>query len=308
VDLERILRTAGGFYRDTKYYDSKVGYKAAAALYKVVNDETPIKDLFEPSDAKRFLINWGNACQKLERFDEEIEVLDQLIELDPNNAVFFNDRGYSKIWLGQYEEAILDFDRAVEVGIGDISNLEVVYANRGFSKMRLGHYEEAILDFDRAVEVGIEDISILIVVYPYRGFSKMKLGLYEEAIEDFNRLIELDSSFKVAFNNSGLSKKNLGLNEEAIIDFDKAVELDPEFYNPYTWRGEIFYEQGKKEEAVVNYQTSFNLLKDVSVTDLKRNQVEHLIISISGLVSLGFDYSSELEKYQAIAEERGYNF
>ena len=56
-------------------------------------------------------------------------------------------------WQGDYESAIPDFDRAVELDPDDAGQ----YDHRGFAKMSIGDYEGAIADFDRAIELDPAD-------------------------------------------------------------------------------------------------------------------------------------------------------
>ena len=58
-------------------------------------------------------------------------------------------RGDVKSYLGKHEEAIKDYDKAIE-----LKPLEVMpYNNRGLAKFHLGKYEEAIRDFEKALEL-----------------------------------------------------------------------------------------------------------------------------------------------------------
>ena len=49
------------------------------------------------------------------------------------NALFYKDRGNSKYKLTRYEEAILDYDKAIELD----PSYAVAYYNRGISKKKL---------------------------------------------------------------------------------------------------------------------------------------------------------------------------
>ena len=64
-----------------------------------------------------------------------------------------NNRGYAKSHIGDYEGAITDFDRAIELDPDD----GWPYTYRGYSKMNIGDHEGAIIDFNRAVEIDPND-------------------------------------------------------------------------------------------------------------------------------------------------------
>ena len=48
--------------------------------------------------------------------------------------------------LGQYQEAIVDYDQAIELD----PNFSLPYLNRGNAKLEYGQYQEAIVDYDQA--------------------------------------------------------------------------------------------------------------------------------------------------------------
>jgi len=64
----------------------------------------------------------------------------------------YNNRGYLYIKLKQYELAIADFDKAIEL------NLEYgeAYENRGIAKELIGDLESACIDWDKAAELGMD--------------------------------------------------------------------------------------------------------------------------------------------------------
>ncbi|MBC8301295.1 MAG: tetratricopeptide repeat protein, partial [Pelagibacterales bacterium] len=58
------------------------------------------------------------------------------IELNPNFAIAYVNRGYSKMNLKDYNGAIADFTKAIEIDHNDVK----AYENRGYSKNRLEDY------------------------------------------------------------------------------------------------------------------------------------------------------------------------
>ena len=69
------------------------------------------------------------------------------IELDPNNALAYRNRGNSYNELGQNERAIEDYDKAIELD----PNVAAAYNRRGISYSELGQNERAIEDYDKAI-------------------------------------------------------------------------------------------------------------------------------------------------------------
>ncbi|GHT38050.1 hypothetical protein AGMMS49965_00260 [Bacteroidia bacterium] len=90
-------------------------------------------------------IEWFNegfvACET-RQYQEAIDCLNKAIEIDPNFAPAYYNRGGAKGDLGRNEEAIEDFNKAIEIN----PNYANAYNNRGTAKSDLGQNEEAIED------------------------------------------------------------------------------------------------------------------------------------------------------------------
>lgn len=119
-----------------------------------------------------------------------LNYLNDILELEPNDALMLNNRGYTKIQLKKYEEAIIDLNSAIEIG----PNLAVFYTNRGIAKLNLSKYEAAIDDLNKALEIE-NDYSI---AFQKRSLAYVKLQRFEQALQDINKVIELNPDYKEA--------------------------------------------------------------------------------------------------------------
>ena len=68
---------------------------------------------------------------------------DRAIQLNPNNAIAYYNRGVVKYALGKNQDAIADYDRAIQLD----SNYAIAYFGRGSAKSVLGKNQEAIADY-----------------------------------------------------------------------------------------------------------------------------------------------------------------
>ena len=92
----------------------------------------------------------------------------------------------------------------------------------------LGNHEDAILDYNKAIQINQNWSAVsLYIAYNNRGNAKSESGDDPGAIDDYNKAIELNPDFADAYYNRGISKRALGDTQGAIDDYNKAIELSP---------------------------------------------------------------------------------
>ena len=129
-------------------------------------------------------ISRGFVKCKMEDYEGAIADFDKVIELNPKYVAAYNNRGVAKNAIGDYEEAIADFDKAIELE----PNRAFAYGSRGAAKGAMGDYKGAIADYDKAVELGPKNA----IAYGSRGFAKSEIEDYKGAIADFDKAMTLD--------------------------------------------------------------------------------------------------------------------
>jgi hypothetical protein len=95
--------------------------------------------------------------------------------------------GLGRAWQGEVEEAIADFDRAIEAA----PRSSEAYLNRGLARRRLGDRDGALADLDRAVR---NDPSSARAHY-HRSLLLRERGETRRARADEDRAVELDPSY-----------------------------------------------------------------------------------------------------------------
>jgi tetratricopeptide (TPR) repeat protein len=184
---------------------------------------------------------------------------DRAIELNPDDADNYINRGRVNSDLGDYQAAIADYDRAIELNPNFVA-----YCNRGAVKSDLGDYQGAIADYDEAIELEPSGCGF---VYSKRGNAKSSLGDYQGAIADCDRAIELAPDDADNYFNRGNVKSRVGDYQAAITDYDRAIELNPKHAFTYHCRGEEKSKLGNKQQAIVDLITAFILFYQQNNTD-----------------------------------------
>ena len=180
-----------------------------------------------------------------------IELLNRAINMDPNYAYVYNNRGLVYANLKQYKRAIQDYGKAIELD----PNYATAYSNRGSVYIDLKQHARAIQDYDKAIEVDPYFAS----PYYNRGLVYAKLKQYKRAIQDYNKAIQLNPYLATAYNDRGLVYDNLKQYARAILDFDKATQLDPSDARAYNNRGLAYVDLKQYAKAIQDYDKATQL-------------------------------------------------
>ena len=120
--------------------------------------------------------NRGNANDKLGDYAQAIEDYDQALRLDPNVALTYYNRGITYSDLGDIARAIEDYDQALRLDPGYLD----AYNNRGNAYRKIGEAARAIEDFDQALRLDPSDAE----VYWNRALARCDLGQVEASRDD----------------------------------------------------------------------------------------------------------------------------
>jgi len=97
--------------------------------------------------------NWSKIGRQAiddNRWNEALNAYDKVLELNPNDASAYYNRGLAYSNLGNYKLAILNYDRAIELNPKDAD----AYYNRGNAYSRLGNSSYANQDLKMAAKLG----------------------------------------------------------------------------------------------------------------------------------------------------------
>jgi len=189
---------------------------AATALLEKVG---PLSS-FSPDARVQIYSDRGWANMGMKAYEQAINDYNSAIELKPEYAWAYGSRGLVYRILKDYQRAIADFDHAIELK----PEYAWAYGSRGRAYHLLKDYQRAIADFDRAIELDPR----YIWAYEQRGRVYRKLRNYQRALEDYDHAVELDPNYVWAYVHRGITYRMLKDYQQAIADFDRALELEPD--------------------------------------------------------------------------------
>ena len=91
----------------------------------------------------------GFYAIKQKDYKQALDYLNKSIELNPNDAYPYNNRGYAYANLGYFERAFIDFKKSAELD----SKNSYLYKFRGLTYHMMGKEIEAKIDLEKAIEM-----------------------------------------------------------------------------------------------------------------------------------------------------------
>ena len=193
----------------------------------------------------------GVAHNEKGEFDLAMTDFNKAIELDPDFAKAYINRGAIYIEKGAFDLAIPDFDKAIELDPDDVA----AYSNRGTAYANTGRFDLAVQDLHKAVELKPDDAN----EYASRGTAYIGTGEFDLAIRDLDKAIELDPNLAKAHFMRGSTHMKKGDPDLAIQDLDKAIELDPDDAISYANRGFAHVKKGELDLAIQDFDKAIEL-------------------------------------------------
>lgn len=181
--------------------------------------------LSEEERSERIRVLWEELKTRTFKDEDEVyDVINKIIEVDPNNwksfllkARVLNDDGY-------WSEAVIAYDQAIRLRASDLNENDWhLFSRKGVVLVNLGRVEEGIAAFDQAINIAPNETHAL----TQKGSVLFYRKRYEEAIAVYNEIIARNPEDSEAFREKGEALYELGRLQEAIPAFEKALELYP---------------------------------------------------------------------------------
>jgi tetratricopeptide (TPR) repeat protein len=183
--------------------------------------------------------------------------------IDPLHAQESYDAGVRLIQATRYEEAILNFDRTIELK----PDFADAYRLRGKAYMAETKPDAAIPDFTKVAQMRPADPDPVVE----RGFAYLDKKDYANAIADANRALALNPRVGRAYNLRGTAMRATGDLQKALADFTRAVELEPNLDN-YFQRASTYQMLNQHKLAVADFDQAVGFVPDQAHTYFARAQ------------------------------------
>ncbi len=213
----------------------------------------------------------------------------------PTNADAYFQRGKIRSASNNFQDALADFNRAIELQPTADS-----YNERGQVRNSLKDFQGAVADFDKAVEINPS----LADAYYYRASAHSDLGNTDRALTDLNKAISLDQNNSLALIARGRLFLKQGNQTQALADFNRAVAADNRSAYAYMSRAELFASQNKRAEAIADYDRSILLDPSSSAYEYYQRGILHQ--ELNQLAQAKSDFETTIKLARKEGKEQDY--
>ncbi len=195
--------------------------------------------------------NRGLAENDKGDLDTALADYDKAIQLEPAFAFAYSNRGNTKKTKGDLTGALADFNKAIELK----PDYALAYCSRGNAKALKGDLDGALADYDKAIQLKPDDD----VTYQSRGYAKQAIGDLDGALVDYTKAIELKPDDAFTYYYRGIAKQGKVDMKGALDDFSKAIKLKPDHAGAYHNRGCLRYDSQDFTNALADFRRVLNL-------------------------------------------------
>jgi tetratricopeptide (TPR) repeat protein len=222
--------------------------------------EEVLGEELDPTPAKRRVALKSRAAvyEKVNQTDRAEADYTAALALDPADPADYIDRGYFRLRMGRYADAIADFTAGARLepknprfryAVGRVyaamrnypSAIEqygqairiaprdpTAFVSRAEANIHLKNYAEAQTDYDRAIKLGLKRPGERLFAYLGRGYVALVTDDFDTAVEDFDIALEIEPGAVNAWMWRGYANERMGRFDLAVTDYERAIMVEPD--------------------------------------------------------------------------------
>ena len=180
--------------------------------------------------------------------DDAVKDFELAIDLQPENAETYNNRG--NLWRdkGDLDAAISDYNTAIRLD----ENESLAFLNRGIVRRIRGDFHGALADFEEALNRKGENDDAIAETFYQRGSLLQFMGARDKALKDYKRSLKSNPTHALVWASRSNLRRKLNKNDLADLDEQAARSLIED---------DMEYNQACLESILGNVDASLKLLK-----------------------------------------------
>ena len=273
MNIKKNLLSAQAFYKKNDLESAK---KVCMSLLKSNKGDLRVIDL---------LID---ISIKSENFGEALKFLDQAIDIDHKNYLFYFKKSFTLFRLNKHEQALNNLDKSINLKFDfkeaynlkaiifsninrdnhAIKNwLKAISINKNYTEAYFNlanfynsknNFELSLKNYNKTLEIN----NNYFLALANRADLYLKFQLYKSALTDYNTLIEKYPKLPKLHYSKASTLDFMGKKKEAIFSLNICINLEPKFAMAYFLKGIISWTLKLHKEALVNLEKGYSLNKD----------------------------------------------
>lgn len=229
-------------------------YEPAIGLYQQAIDR------FSGDDERAVVWNdLGDVYGLLGQWNDAIDAYDRAIDLDDTYALPWFNVGNVYTRTMRYNQAIRAYRQSIELD----ETHAWAYHNLGLVFQHLGEFDEAVTLFKQAIEHH-RDEQHEAVSWNSLGDVHQTQKAYKDAEKAYQRAIDLYPTYSRPWNSLGDVYQAQERQEGVVEAYQRAIEYEPSFAWPYHSLGQIYKERGAYMQAATYYRQAIERhLRDI---------------------------------------------
>lgn len=202
----------------------------------------------------------GKRAIRSEKYEKASVSLEKATKREPGKKSYHIAYGMALTGLGEYEEAMIEFKKAVPDESSGKSNKisKQAYRGIGICYFFAKNYENSIPYFDKALAIDeLEYLNLDIV--KYKADANMYLGNYEEAVKLYTEVIKKQKYDDDIYLKRAMAEAENNQMDEALADYDYVIQKDKRNYDAYLGAYTLLMEAEEDEKADSYLEAALNV-------------------------------------------------
>lgn len=208
----------------------------------------------EDEEKDELYLDLAMEYETLNDFDNAIQVLKQILTINPNNEAALYEIAYCYDLTKQFDKAIEFYNKYIESHPYSFT----AWYNLGNTYCKTENFEKAVWAYDYCIIINDKFSS----AYFNMGNALGNLGRHQEAIESYLKCIDIDGNDAITFNYIGECYEKLENFDKALDYYNKSIELNNDIADPWLGIGIIKDLQGKTSESINFFKKATELQEE----------------------------------------------
>ena len=192
-------------------------------------------------------------------------------------------------------------------GCTEREDKQLVYREKGISLMQNGKYEDALVEFQNALDCALGEIGDTEAdICFYKAESQYYTGDIQGAMDTYSAIIAFNEDARAYFLRGNLYY-SLGNEENALMDYEAAIEQDSKEYEAYIGVYEALTAHGKDMEAQNYLEKALEIKGNKAYDKMQKGRIyfllgdttqaiAHMEEAIAGKETDAFFYMAEIQE------------